>query len=465
LISTENHSTTMANFDSLDSSIIVNTGSDINEKHHVDWTFVDHCKPDAVLKPTSTEEVSAILHHCNQNRLSVVVQGGLTGLAGGATPSKGEIALSLENFSGIEEIDEQAMTLTAKSGTALQTIQEAAFAKNLIFPMDIGARGTATIGGNVSTNAGGVQVIRYGMTRALVMGIEVVLANGTIVSSLNKMLKNNAGYDLKHLFIGAEGTLGVVTRVVVRLFPKPKSRCTALVSFNQFTDSIRLLQATQSNLTGLVSSFEVMWDSYFDNVVPGLKEFNNPFTQQFAAYAIIELRGNHQQRDTELFEEFLAAQTEQGTVADAVIAQNDTQADNIWALRHAIGDFASDKPVINYDVSIPIGAMDKFTKTLMSTLDTRYPHATKLFFGHIGDSNLHVVIGDYHDQEFAELKDLVHKLTGEYSGSVSAEHGIGKLKTQYLSLSRTEEEIALMKLLKQSLDPHNILNPDRVISV
>jgi len=454
----------MINLELLDPAISVQTGAEISEKHHVDWTFVNHCEPDAVLTPTSTLEVAAILKHCHAQRQPVVVQGGLTGLAGGATPSTGEVALSLEKFSGIEEIDEQAMTLTAKSGTTLQTIQEAAEAKGLIFPMDIGARGSATIGGNVSTNAGGVQVIRYGMTRALIMGIEVVLADGTIISSLNKMLKNNAGYDLKHLFIGAEGTLGVVTKVVVRLFPKPKSRCTALVAFNQFADSVKLLKETQSNLTGLVSSFEVMWDSYFDNVVPSLKSFTNPFTEKHAAYAIVEISGNHQQRDTELFEEFLVLQSESGIVKDVVLAQNDSQADNIWSIRHAIGDFGSSMPVINYDVSIPIGDMDSFTNTLNKKLDDQYPHITKLLFGHIGDSNLHVVIGDYRDAEFAELKDLVHQLTGDYNGSVSAEHGIGKLKTNYLKLSRSEQEITLMRLLKKSLDPHNILNPGRVVA-
>ena len=448
----------------LDPSISIKTGEQIDEKHHVDWTFVDHCQPEAVLKPSTTDEVAAILRHCNNVQQPVVVQGGLTGLAGGATPSRGEVAVSLEKMNGIEEIDEQAMTMTVLAGTPLQTIQQAALEKGLIFPMDLGARGTANIGGNVSTNAGGVQVIRYGMTRALVMGIEVVLADGTIISSLNKMLKNNAGYDLKHLFIGAEGTLGVVTRVVIRLYPKPKSRCTALVAFNEFADSVTLLGKLQSELTGLVSSFEVMWDLYFDNVAPTVKTFTNPFSKKHGAYAIVEITGNHQQNDMALFEEFLSQQLEQELLQDVVIAQSDQQADNIWTLRHGIGDFGSSVAIINYDVSIPIGDMDRFTKTLMGKLNADYPHITTLLFGHIGDSNLHVVIGDYNEGEFTALKNIVHELTGEFKGSVSAEHGIGKLKTDYLALSRSAEEIALMKLIRQSLDPNNILNPGRVIS-
>jgi FAD/FMN-containing dehydrogenase len=450
--------------DQLNDALSVQTGDDIADKYAVDWTFVNHCKPDALLRPKTTDEVAAILKQCHQLGQPVVVQGGLTGLAGGATPGRGEVAISLENLTGIEEIDEQAMTMTVRAGTPLETIQQAALQHGLIFPMDLGARGTATIGGNVSTNAGGVQVIRYGMTRALVMGIEAVLPDGSIISSLNKMLKNNAGYDLKHLFIGSEGTLGVVTRVVLRLFPLPKSRCTAMVAFDEFKQSIELLSAVQANLSGLLTSFEVMWDLYFDNVAPTVPAFTNPFDKTYKAYAIVEIAGNHQQHDMQLFEEFLAQQCEQSVVADVVIAQSDQQANNIWSLRHGIGDFGSSQPIINYDVSIPISRMDEFTTELMQQLNATYPHITTLLFGHIGDSNLHVVIGDYRDGEFDPLKDLVHELTGSYHGSVSAEHGIGKLKTSYLGLSRSDEEIALMKLLKRAIDPKNILNPGRVIS-
>ncbi len=440
------------------------SGDDITDRYTSDWTFVNHCKPDAVLRPASTLELAAIMKACHQNHQPVVVQGGLTGLAGGATPSHGEVAVSLEKFNGIEEIDEFAMTMTVKAGTPLQTVQDAALAKGLVFPMDLGARGTATIGGNVSTNAGGVQVIRYGMTRALVMGLEVVLPDGTIITSLNKMLKNNAGYDLKHLFIGAEGTLGIVTRVVLRLFAKPKSRCTAVLAFNEFANSVELLRKIQADLTGLVNCYEVMWDCYFDNVAPTVKNFGKPFDESHGAYAILELCGNHQQRDSELLESFLAEQLESGIVADVVIAQNDTQADNLWSLRHGIGEFGSGRPLINYDVSIPIGDMDTFTRQILQQQQTTYPHITLLLFGHIGDSNLHVVIGDYKDGEFKPLKDWIHQLTGQFNGSISAEHGIGKLKTDYLPLSRSAEEIALMRLIKSTIDPHNILNRGRVIN-
>lgn len=439
------------------------TGDDISERYQADWTFVHACRPNAVLRPASTSEVSAIIKTCNDNGQPVVVQGGMTGLAGGGTPTAGEVAVSLEKLNGIEEIDEQAMTMTVLAGTPLQTVQEAARERGFIFPMDLGARGTATIGGNVSTNAGGVQVIRYGMTRALVLGLEVVLPDGTVIKSLNKMLKNNAGFDLKHLFIGAEGTLGVVTRVVLRLFPQPASRCTALIGLTSFANSVTLLRDAQFRLAGLVNSFEVMWDSYFDCVAPMTELGGNPFDEKYRAYVILEICGNDQAQDTALLEAFLASQLESGLVADVIIAQSEKQADEIWGVRHAIGDAVTEiEPIINYDVSIPIGDMDAFASRLTRDLDARYPHIATLMFGHIGDSNLHVVIGQYRDGEFGPLKDYVHELTGKFNGSVSAEHGIGKLKTGYLSLSRTAEEIALMRLLKTAIDPNNILNAGRV---
>ena len=254
----------------LDGTLTVLADKDISERYHSDWTFVDQCCPDAVLCPASTDEVAAILRNFHNRQIPVVVQGGLTGLAGGATPSPGEVAISLEKLSGIEELDEQAMTMTVRAGTPLQAVQEAAAARGLLYPVDLGARGSATIGGNLSTNAGGVQVIRYGMTRAMVLGLEVVLPDGTVITSLNKMLKNNAGYDLKHLFIGAEGTLGVVTRVVLRLFPKPVSRCTALIALDSFAAAVTLLQQVQKNLAGLVNCFEVMWDNFYCGIAETL---------------------------------------------------------------------------------------------------------------------------------------------------------------------------------------------------
>ena len=207
-----------------------------------------------------------------------------------------------------------------------------------------------------------------------------------------------------------------------------------------------------------------MWDNYFNNVAPTVDTFTNPFTEKHSAYAIIEICGNDQQQDTELFERFLSQQLEQLIIKDVVIAQSEQQADNIWTLRHGIGDFGSSLPIINYDVSIPIGDMDRFSNTLIRQLNQYYPHITTLLFGHIGDSNLHVVIGHYNEAEFGPLKDIVHELTGEFNGSVSAEHGIGKLKTDYLTYSRSAEEIALMKLLKRSIDPKNVLNPGRIFS-
>src|SRR5690606_19826334 len=226
------------------------SGEEAGARYGQDWSTAASCMPLAVLRPASTEEVSRIIALCSRHAQPVVVQGGLTGLSGGAVPRPGKIALSLERLSGIEEIDHGSMTMTVKAGTPLEVIQQAAAEAGFVFPLDLGARGTCNIGGNIATNAGGNQVLRFGMTRNLVLGLEAVLADGTVISSMNKMLKNNAGYDLKQLFIGTEGTLGIVTRAVLRLYPRPRSRCTALLAMPGFPAVVQLLQQLQRDLGG-----------------------------------------------------------------------------------------------------------------------------------------------------------------------------------------------------------------------
>ena len=258
------------------------TGAEIGERYNVDFSHENAIAPLAVLRPSSTAEVALILAECDRARQRVVVQGGLTGLAGGATPQDGEIAISLERLSGIEEIDHAAQTMTVRAGTALQTVQQAAADAGFLFPLDLGARGSCTIGGNIATNAGGNQVIRFGMMRNLVLGLEAVLADGTVVSSLNKMLKNNAGYDLKQLFIGSEGTLGVVTRAVLRLWPKLPNKVTALCALPGFDEAVTLLHTLQAQLGSSLSAFEAMWPSYFHYVLDRLN-LPTPFGVQHAA--------------------------------------------------------------------------------------------------------------------------------------------------------------------------------------
>lgn len=441
------------------------TDDQISDKHLSDWsgeTAVN--RPKAVIRPANTEEVSGLLKLCHAAGQPIAIQGGMTGLSGGAVPGSNELVVSLERMSGIEEIDRDAMTMTVLSGTPLQTIQEAAAAADLSFPLDLGARGSCTIGGNVSTNAGGNQVIRFGMTRALVLGLEAVMADGTVVSSLNKMLKNNAGYDLKHLFIGTEGTLGIVTRVVLRLYPKLSSRCTALCALNNLPDVINLLHSTSAALGGVLSSFEVMWANYYDLVIDRVGHLQSPFEQRHAFYVLLEIEGSDQEQDSERFQSMLVSALESALIQDAAIAQSEKETDAFWQIRDGIGELLPNLAhCANFDISVPISQMQAFITRADRQLQDVFPSVQILVFGHLGDSNLHYIAGTGRKQDKEAIYDIIYKLAGEHDGSISAEHGIGKIKRAYLKYSRTEVEIRLMRQLKNTFDPMGILNPGRVI--
>ena len=318
----------------------VAVGADVGARHQCDWTGRGPCLPPAVIRPRTTEEVSIALGLCHAAGQPVVVQGGLTGLAGGATPRPGEIALSLERLVGVEEVDPAGGTMRVLSGTPLAVVQEAAEAHGLEFPLDLGARGSCTIGGNISTNAGGNRVIRYGMTRALVLGLEAVLADGTIVSSLNAMLKNNAGYDLKQLFIGTEGTLGVVTRAVLRLYPLPGEKLTAFVAVDSFAAMTRLLSAARAALGGQLGSFEAMWSDYYEFATGQLGITNRPFAARHAYYVLIEVEALDPGHDAARLEQLLARLVEEGVAADAVVARSLEESARLWRVRDAAGDFS-----------------------------------------------------------------------------------------------------------------------------
>ena len=439
-------------------------GNSISEKYQHDWSADAPGMPGAVLRPATTEALSAILRLCHAAGQPVVVQGGLTGLTGGAIPKSGELAINLERLNGIEELDADAMTMTVKAGTPLQTIQEAADAAGFIFPLDLGARGTCNIGGNISTNAGGNQVLRFGMTRALVLGLEAVMADGTVLTSMNKMLKNNAGYDLKHLFIGTEGTLGVVSRAVLRLFPKAASRCTALLALEDFADVTKLLRLLSVKFSGSMSAFEVMWASYFDFITEHVDSVDSPFDAHYPVYVLTELEGSDQEKDSELFMNTLSSAMEDGLVVDALIASSEKDREKFWKIRDGVGEIgAFIKDTANFDISVPISSMAAFLAQVEMELVAAVPGARMLVFGHIADSNLHFMCYTGSHDDVKAMYDVVYKVVGDFGGSVSAEHGIGVQKIGYLQHSRTPAEIALMQNLKQALDPKGILNPGRVI--
>jgi FAD/FMN-containing dehydrogenase len=440
------------------------TDDQIDAKYSVDYTAENAHAPLAVVRPKSTSEVAEVMRICSAARQAVVVQGGMTGLSGGATPRPGEIALSLERLTGVTQVDTAGMTLTANAGTPLQAIQSAAEDAGCLFPLDFGARGSAQIGGAIATNAGGNQVIRFGMARSLVLGLEAVLADGTVISSMSSMLKNNAGYDLKQLFIGSEGTLGIITRCVLRLFPRLPSQATALCALRSFNDVVALLNRARGQLAGGLSAFEVMWAPYFDYVTEHVGGVESPFTESYPIYALIQIEGNDADSDAARLEGVLGEELEAGHIEDAIIAQSEVQRHKLWAIRDGISEITRLlTPYASLDVSLAIEQMPAFIADIESELRVAFDDVVILIFGHVGDNNLHVFITTKRHEDLDRIHEISYGITGRYQGSVSAEHGIGQLKTEFLHYSRSPAELTLMRTLKQALDPKGLLNGGRVV--
>ncbi|MBN9062730.1 MAG: hypothetical protein BGP06_15865 [Rhizobiales bacterium 65-9] len=429
-----------------------------------DESGLDPTPPLALVRPRKVEDVSTALSICNAARQPVVTQGGLTGLAGGAHPGANEIALSLEHMSGVEDIDRSSSTLTALAGTPLQAVQQAAEEAGLMCGIDLGARGSCSIGGNIATNAGGNQVLRFGMARKNVLGLEVVQADGTIVRSLNKMMKNNAGYDWTQLFIGSEGTLGVVTRVVLGLHSRPNGVRAALIAVKDFDAALTVLHHLQANAPGGLLVFEGMWRELYDIAVTRIG-VSAPMPPEHDLYLLVETVAG---ADTsgDVMETLLAGLYEQGVIADAVIAKSGAESAKLWALRESVYEYNRLMPKsVGFDISIPLNRMGEAATRLRAELREASPGVITVMFGHVADSNLHLqVMPETYSAATKQLiEDVVYGVTAALGGSISAEHGVGRLKRSYLRLSRTEPELALMRTIKQALDPHNILNPGRVL--
>lgn len=442
------------------------TGEDIGPRYTDTRGHGQAGAPACVLRPISTSEVSAILKLCHAAGTPVIAQGGMTGLVGGGAPGEGDVVLSLERMNAVEGIDPHGRTMAAQSGLVLETAHEIADDNGFMFPVDLGARGSATLGGLVATNAGGNRVIRYGMMRQSILGLEAVLADGTVLSSMNRMLKNNAGYDLKQLFIGSEGTLGVVTRCVVRLQPKPTTTMTAFVGIDSFENVPAFLSLLDGKLGGGLGAFEVMWPEYYEFVGEKCPSLKPPLPAEHAFYVLTEALGYDPESDAERFESVMETAFGQDLIQGGVIAQSDADRADLWAIREGAGEgFRTIAPMFTYDVSMPILTMEGFATRIRTDIDAAFPGAVTMVLGHLGDGNLHAVVavGDGSDDAHRKVNDIIYGVVRDLDGSVSAEHGIGVEKRDYLGWSRTEEEVEIMRVLKRTLDPKGILNPGKVI--
>ncbi|MGG7564894.1 FAD-binding oxidoreductase [Rhodovulum sp. DZ06] len=442
------------------------TGDAIPERNAHDWSDrYAPVPPVAVVRAADAGGVAAAMKLCAAHGVPVTAQGGLTGLCGGGTPVAGGVAISLERMAQIEEIDPDAMTMTLGAGVPLEAAQKAAAEAGLMVPLDLGARGSCAIGGNISTNAGGNRVIRYGMTREMVLGLEVVLPTGEVVTSLNKMLKNNAGYDLKQLFIGAEGTLGIVTRAVIRLAPRPASTMAAMCGLSSYDDLLKLLRAARSGLGPMLSAFEVMWPDYW-SVISGTPGLKMPLPDGFAIYALVEAQGTDDAADPARFQAWLEAQAEAGLVEDAAVAQSLADVARFWEVRDAVSEFSiTFGPHCAFDIGLPQARMDEFARACRAAMDAEWPGTGEaIFYGHIGDGNMHIGgrVRGAAQQPKERICEIVYGLVRDFGGTVSAEHGIGTLKKPYLSHARSDAELALMARLRAALDPAGIMNPGKV---
>jgi FAD/FMN-containing dehydrogenase len=421
----------------------------------------------AMARPRSTEQVAAVLRLCHARRQPVVPLGGRTGLVEGGATTEDEIILSTELMNQIERVDAPGRSMRVQAGVILQRAQEEAERHDLMFPLDLGGRGSCTIGGNIATNAGGVRVVRYGMMRGLVLGLEAVLADGTVLCGLNRMLKNNSGYDLKQLFIGSEGTLGVVTRAELKLVARPRSTCTALIACRDFASLVRLLALIDSRLSGQLSAFEAMWPEFYQVTTSERSGHAAVLPRDYGMYGLIETLGSDPQADQARLEQALEDALEKDLVLDAVIAKSESERRAIWEPRDDPWQVQNQYGLtFNFDVSLPIEDMESYLASLRRDVARRFADARLYAFGHIADGNLHVIVtpGSAGEASRHAVEDAVYQPLRAIGGSISAEHGIGIERRGHLSISRTAEEIATMRALKQALDPRGILNPGKVIA-
>lgn len=440
------------------------SGEDVPVRNRRDCSATPASTPLAVMRPASVQEVAAVIRICAEHHLPVVPQGGMTGLSGGAVARSDQLALSTERLRGIEALDGD--TILVRAGTPLAEVHEAAAGIGMTFPIDIGSRGSCSIGGMAATNAGGYRVIRHGMMRRQVLGLEAVLADGTVVSSLRPMLKDNAGFDVKQLFIGSEGCLGVVTRVLLQLIPASSEQAMALIGARDYAAALACLASARRNLGVRLSAFEGIWPDYWDLMRERLPDRTVPLAGRHGIYLLVEMQGN--EGDRSAMEGWLAECLADPRVEDGVVAFSDTQVAALWTLREGLDEFwpaAAPYGHVSFDVGVRPADIDRFISRCRKEIGA-IAGATALFFGHIGDGNVHVVIGLPGDDPLAakaHIETLVYGAIADFTGTVTAEHGVGQLKRRWLEFSRSPAEIEVMRRLKTALDPYGLFNPGKVL--
>lgn len=450
---------------------------DIAASYLTDWRGRYTGEALAVVRPADTEQVAAVVRWCAENRISLVPQGGNTGLCGGSTPSvEPAIVLSLQRLNAIRSIDTDNDTMVVEAGCILQQVQETAAENNRLFPLSLAAEGSCTIGGNLATNAGGTQVLRYGNARDLCLGVEAVTADGKIWHGLRALRKDNTGYDLRNLLIGSEGTLGIITAATLKLYPRPVAQYTALLALDSVESAIKLLSIARQGFDASLTGFEIFAHNCLDAVVRCYPQQRMPFdgeSSQSPWFALLELSDSESEEHArQRLEEVLGQALEDGVVLDAIIAENSTQSYDLWHLRESIP--LAEKELgksIKHDIGVPVSHISQFVEETNALIQAAYPGVEHIVFGHLGDGNLHynVARGAYSEDELMSFESAIYKIVFDqlhkFNGTISAEHGIGQLKRDWLVQYKDPIELALMRQVKQALDPLNILNPNVLLAM
>ena len=446
------------------------------EPYLIDWRKRYKGQAIAALRPANTQEVSAIVKLCAANQIAIVPQGGNTGMCGGATPNPTgrQVVISLQRMNHVRSVDIANQTMTVEAGCILKNVQEAAAAAKRFFPLSLGSEGSCTIGGNLSTNAGGTAVLRYGNTRELCLGLEVVLPSGEILNSLRGLRKDNTGYDLRDLFIGAEGSLGIITAAVIKIFPIPVAQWTALVAVPDAQGAVELLNQFQSSASAQLTGFEMMSDESLTLLKHYYPTLASPLEGPNAYEVLVEISDyESEEHARQLMETILEKALETGCATDAAIASSLSQAQKFWDMREHIPlAQADDGQNIKHDVSLPISAIPPFIETCNSFLRKQYPGVRVINYGHLGDGNLHYNIagpssketGEFFTTYSKEIQAIVYEEVEKYNGSISAEHGVGQQKVDYLKGHRGDVAIEVMKSIKKARDPHSLMNPGKVLA-